>query len=547
MKDCSNGRASPTVSELTMHPALLVDDIVHAILQNVTRATDVIKFASTCSAISSPALDILWCTQSNLGPLIMCLPEDTWKVGNDNLIRLSREPLPTEWERVRINASRIRKLVSNPIGHRKRPPTPHRDVLQQLFAQFPPTSLFPNLVALDFQVVFDLAEFSANFSLLRQFLSPGLEMLAFCVPLGLPAHEVQQLVDAFPAEASGLRQLVISAKSGDSPCHIDLPLNKLGKLITLDVIRNVCLTRHSIADIGRMRSLQVLALTLHEESGVLEDSRLTGMPVELSALDRLTLTADRMQLCTSFLLRVITPHLSSININYTEYATPGEVDKLVLSLQTSCQSFALEEISIERSPHQDFNKEHSPLPSHLFRPLLKFRRLKTAKFFAMGKYCLDDAFIEDIAVAWPDIHDLRFASKETVNSTVTFAAMLSLASRCRSLRLLHLTFDATQTPALPPGRQSEGAPDRDHHSWPKQTALRMLHVGHSKVSTTRSPAFVLATVFPNLLNIASYQTPGVSYDIQWRQVATPFRYLVSPREAGPRMANIPSMFGGYLP
>ncbi|KAG1732019.1 uncharacterized protein EDB91DRAFT_1226827 [Suillus paluster] len=519
MKDCSNGRASPTASELTMHRALLVDDIVHAVLQNVTSATDVINFASTCSAVSSPALDILWCTQSNLGPLIMCLPEDTWKVGNDNLMRLSREPLPTEWERVRINASRIRKLVSNPIGHPKRPPTPHRHVLQQLFAHYPPTSLFPNLVALDFQVVFNLAEFSANFSLLRQFLSPRLEMLAFCVPLGLPAHEVEQLVDAFPAEASGLRQLVISAKSGDSPCRIDLPLNKLEKLITLHIIRNVCLTRHSIADIGRLRFLQVLALTLHEESGVLEDSRLTDMPVELSALNRLRLTADRMQLCTSFLPRVITPHLSSININYTKYATPAEVGNLVLSLQTSCQFFALEEISIQsyhRSPHQDFNKEHSPLPSHLFRPLLKFRRLKTAKFIAMGKYSLDDAFIEDIAVAWPDIRDLRFASKETVTSTVTFAAMLSLASRCRSLRVLHLTFNATRRPALPPVWQSEGAPDRDHRSWPKQTALQKLHVGHSKVSTATSPAFVrvLATVFPNLVDITSYETPGVSYDIQ---------------------------------
>ncbi|KAG1729616.1 uncharacterized protein EDB91DRAFT_1338973 [Suillus paluster] len=492
-----------------MHRALLVDDIVRAILQNVTSsATDVINFASTCSAISSPALDTLWCTQSNLGPLIMCLPQDTWKVGDDNLIHFSREPLPTEWQRVRMNASRIRKLVGNLIGHSKCPPTPHRRILQRLFAQFPPTSLFPNLITLDFEVVFDLAEFSSNFLLLRQFLSPRLEMLAFSVPLGLPAHEVGQLVDAFPVEASGLRQLVISADYSDSPCHIDLPLNKLAKLILLDVIRGVCLTGHSIADIGRLRSLQVLALTLHEGSGVLQDSRSTDTPVELSALNRLGLVADRMQLCTSFLLRVITPHLSSIGIKYTKYATPAEVG------------------NYNRPLYQDLNL-YSPLSSHLFRPLLKFRGLKTAKFIGIGKYCLDDAFIEDAAVAWPDIHDLRFASKETVTSTVTFAAVLSLASRCRSLRVLHLTFDATQRPALPHGRENEDAPDGNQHFWLKQTALRNLQVGHSKVSTAALPAFVLAVVFPNLVEITSYQTPGVSHDLQWQKVATSFRQLVN--------------------
>ncbi|KAG1733908.1 uncharacterized protein EDB91DRAFT_1225893 [Suillus paluster] len=514
-----------------MHRALLVDDIVYAILQNVTSsATDIINFASTCSAVSPPALNILWRRQSNLGPLIMCLPQDTWEVRDDNVIHLSREPLPTEWDRVRMNASRIRHIFGNPSGtHSKLPPKPHRRILQRLFALLPPTSLFPNLVKLDFETVFDLAEFSSDFRLLRQFLSPGLETLAFSVPPDVPAHEVEQLVDAFPAEAPGLRQLVISADHGGSPCYIDLPLNKLKKLNLLAVIRNVSLTRHTIAEIGRLRSLQVLALTLYKGSGLLEDSRLTDMPLELCALDCLMLVADRMQLCTSFLLRVSTPKLSSIGIKYTKYAAPEEVGKLVLSVHSSCRSFALEEITIQSyncTPHQDLYL-HSELPSHLFRPLLKFRRLKTAKFIDMGKYCLDDAFIEDAAVAWSDIHELRFASKETVTSTVTFAAMLSLASRCRSLGNLHLTFDATQRPTLPHCMETEHAPDGNPNFWLKQTTLQKLHVGHSKVSEAALAPFVLAVVFPNLVDITSYQTPGVFDDLQWDQVARTHRQLVN--------------------
>jgi hypothetical protein len=70
-----------------MRRALLVDDIVHVVLQNVTSsAMNMINFASTCSAVSSPALNILWRIQSSLEPLIMCLPQDTWEIRGDNVV-----------------------------------------------------------------------------------------------------------------------------------------------------------------------------------------------------------------------------------------------------------------------------------------------------------------------------------------------------------------------------------------------------------------------------------------------------------------------------
>ncbi|KAJ8585529.1 hypothetical protein M405DRAFT_824782 [Rhizopogon salebrosus TDB-379] len=76
----------------------------------------------------------------------MCLPQDTWQIRGDNVVYLTREPLPAEWERVRLHASRIRKLVTKFRDTRpNRPPKVHSGVLQPLFALFPPSSLFPNL------------------------------------------------------------------------------------------------------------------------------------------------------------------------------------------------------------------------------------------------------------------------------------------------------------------------------------------------------------------------------------------------------------------
>ncbi|KAG0707368.1 hypothetical protein DFH29DRAFT_25789 [Suillus ampliporus] len=299
----------------------------------------------------------------------------------------------------------------------------------------------------------------------------------------------------------------------------------------LDVmtIRNVCLTRHSMANIGHLRSLQVLELTLHESSNL-------DMPLELSTLKSLTLVSDRLPLCTSFLLLAITPQLSNIAINYTRYAAPAEVGEFVLSLHTSCRSFAsLEDIFVRHYflfSHLDPNLP-SPLPSHLFRPLLRFRRLKTVKFIAMGKYCFDDAFIEDAAVAWPDIQELWFTSETTDTTMVSFGAMLSLASQCRSLRVLHLTFDATQRPTLSHRTDIDDAPNGKQKLWPKQPALQTLHVGHSKVSKVALAPFILAMVFPNLVDILSFETLGGSDHVAWRQVAGAVRDLVNLREKDP--------------
>jgi hypothetical protein len=70
-----------------MHHALETDDIIHTILQHVkSSTTDLINVAMTCSKLSDPALNMLWCEQSSLAPLIMCLPQDTWEVTRDGTI-----------------------------------------------------------------------------------------------------------------------------------------------------------------------------------------------------------------------------------------------------------------------------------------------------------------------------------------------------------------------------------------------------------------------------------------------------------------------------
>ncbi|KAG1737320.1 hypothetical protein EDB19DRAFT_1877937 [Suillus lakei] len=482
-----------------MHHALETIDIVLTILDHLKSSPkDLRNVAMTCSSLADSALSILWSEQSNLAPLIMCLPQDTWEV-KCCTINFTREPLPTEWGRVIIYASRIRRLLNNYAKVPKIKVSDH--VLLSLFARFPSSILFPQLCLLDYEAISNLPALTSNFLLLQQLFTPTLETLWFDIPQGVPTHQVEELVGILPVAAYGLRQLSISAAQGTSALTVLPSFGKLPKLIRLVIDGiDLGLTRQTITNVQQTRCLQTLILTLHESSHDVENLPTDDMPLEFSTLKELYLSGDSLPQCTYFLGQITTPHLSSIRIKYWTPASQTEIAEFIESLSTSCQTFSyLEKIRLTDESHENPDPEPSiELPSQVFRPLLNFSRLLSVVFVGIGNYDLDDAFINHAAVAWPHIRELKFASERRGTCNVTLTAMMSFASKCRSLRVLHLTFDATQWPTVP------RAPDRTGKFWPKQTALHKLHVGHSKVAETAHLPCFLAGVFPNLLDFEWY-------------------------------------------
>jgi hypothetical protein len=128
-------------------------------------------------------------------------------------------------------------------------------------------------------------------------------------------------------------------------------------------------------------------------------------------------------------------------------------------------------------------------------------------FEGIGNYNLDDRFINAIPDAWPGIQELRFESFRPAYCNVTFTAMVSFASKCRSLQSLDLTFDATQPTTVP---QAE---DGAEVLWPAQPTLRCLHVWHSQVSEVARMPQILFKVFPTLA-IMSWCPFGGSFEIK---------------------------------
>ncbi|KAG2133246.1 uncharacterized protein EDB93DRAFT_1107627 [Suillus bovinus] len=492
-----------------MHRCFESDDIIYAVLEHVkSSGTDLVNVAMTCTRLAGPALNILWSEQSSLGPLIMCLPKDTWEITRDRIINFRREPSPIEWDRLSLNASRVRRLVADRSGHAFFPQLqPSDHVIQRLFKRFHPVTLFPNLCALDFEAVFHRLDCSTKLFVLRQFISPGLEALQFDVPDVL-THEAEQLFAVLPAEAYNLRQLSIWAGHGNTPFTVPPILGKLPKLMMLTIFAiDVSLTRQTITNIQHAWCLKTLRLTLCGTSFDKGDTSL-----ELPSLENLYLSGDSLPQCAHFVRQITTRQLSCIDITYYKSACSTIIAPFIESLSKSCQNpgflkqIWLADASIVKRIHAE---PAIPLSSEIFRPLLKFNKLLSVKFIGIGNYSLDDEFIRDVAVAWPSIQELKFAaSRRRADCTVSFTAMMSLASRCKSLHTLHLTFDATRPTIIP--RASDGT----EQLWPTQTALHKLHLGYSVVSPDARIPYFLSEVFPNLLDFDWYQNLGGIHDIR---------------------------------
>jgi hypothetical protein len=431
------------------------------------------------------------------------------------LQNFAREPTPSEWERVRINASRVRRLIAlipdpyTGYGRKRLTDLYVSDLAaRRLFEQFPPTTLFPNLHTFDSNALLENTLLEANgtlkeiqtrpdLSLIRKFMSPGLETFMLDISAHSPSHEVEEFLGALPIEAPGLRQLSISMDEGRMAFVVLPNFGKLPKLFSLTIRKvDVGLTRQTITNMQQAWCLNTLELSLH---GTSYDSGV--MALELNSLERLVLSGDVLQQCTHFIRQITTRQLSDVEIEYRQRASPIEITVLFKSLSKSCQNHeALKKIYVLDAEYVQHAEPVIPLPSEVFRPLLKFTGLLSVVIENIGNFYLDNSFINDISNAWAGIQELRFASHRPAGRDVTFNAMMSLATKCQSLKNLNLTCDASQ-PVIPEDE------DGTEILWPVQTALRKLHFGYSYVPQVACIPYILSKVFPTLrLNRLNWYT-----------------------------------------
>ncbi|TCD62915.1 hypothetical protein EIP91_006242 [Steccherinum ochraceum] len=155
----------------------------------------------------------------------------------------------------------------------------------------------------------------------------------------------------------------------------------------------------------------------------------------------------------------------------------------------------------------------------VIRPLLgRYPALRSFHVSTLWPWDLDDAFLEEMASAWPDIEHIYLdpCALYPDGSRITLAGLDVLSERCPNLK----SFGANIETTIPPGLRAElPAGGR----W--NTTFQTLYLGHSDVNDVEAVAASLSGIFPGLPELAEYEAvwEKVNYvrvwDDNWDAVA----------------------------
>ncbi|KAJ7730536.1 hypothetical protein B0H16DRAFT_1733693 [Mycena metata] len=412
------------------------------------------------------------------------------KAVGDRCVQLFRAITPSDWERPRLYAERIRRL----------------SVQRDLFLNNPqiPSALRLGLVG---HVLFSrLQLFTLHFVMnprsepyIDLFLGPHVTSLTTTVPL--PDAEVSLILPIAP-QLKHANSIISRRELASSFAQ------------SLLCIESLCISEiDSVAwqHIGSLPSLKSLDFK-YMTKGVVPGSLHPTVPL-FTGLKKLDLAW-----CPITTVSRILTLVSSSPIMNLQSTNDGDPHEFFATIAAHCSHAALATFShLFRPAAGSDHAIHSPALRALF-PFYNLTEMKITSY--MAAFDLDDDTMREMASAWPQIATLvlkvsavgyagtnapAWLAKERPRFTLT--ALAHLAHRCASLEALELTVDATVVPV----------------AWEPcaQTALTALTLGHSPLTKTAiSPvAAFIRTIFPALRSVSVAPKPP--------PVLTPYQGIVT--------------------
>ncbi|KAI5822811.1 hypothetical protein K523DRAFT_421821 [Schizophyllum commune Tattone D] len=489
-----------------MHAALRTTEL-RAIIFKQLPPTTLVALATTCTALSAAALEILWYELKDFKPLAMLLPNS--KRGPEV------DPgyiLPKDVERIRYYGPFVRRLTVPALPSHLSPST-----LEQIMVALGDDDLFPSLRRLEYN---------------------GPSVYAPCLHRLIP-HTLLSLA-------------VTMVDSHDSTARLERrEITALAMLRTRDSIRirefSLKLSRKStpwpVADIlAKWDSLQALSLTGQIEEDVV-DAAISLPHLETLALSclswaflprpslqlerrhRLPLRNLRLQgiglfnvkLCLDTFPTMTRLDMSELHVR--AYYGVSRLSDLCRAVQSRCIMYALENIVLE--PELDAllsptYQSHDPVIALKdFQPLLAFEWLCHCNISVPSTLDIDDNDLQAIAQAWPQVSTLCLRGHLASTTRCTLEGLVHFARYCKRLERLTI---ALRGSIIPTPRKKFGLVHRNLHH---------LDVLSSPIIAGQEPriASFLGTIFPSISRISSTAGPA-SYVHAWGQVMATYRSFV---------------------
>lgn len=203
------------------------------------------------------------------------------------------------------------------------------------------------------------------------------------------------------------------------------------------------------------------------------------------------------------MIRHLHPTLLETLIIHTD-DTPRvlDVDEFFMNLSEHCSQVSLKRIYGFQDEFQDDAVDDNVQVLENLRPLHSFHNLEYVWLNAcMSFEDVNDAFIRDMASSWPRLQELDFGCTSCwgLPSRVTLDGLLAFCEFCPDLRVLGITFDAT----------NDDSPLSSHNEWTKPLQnlhMDSLQVGHSRIGFDQVDAVAafLHRIYPNLTELTCW-------------------------------------------
>ncbi|KAJ7144099.1 hypothetical protein C8R44DRAFT_725086 [Mycena epipterygia] len=406
---------------------------------------DLAVIARTCTTFHGHTLDVLW-SSSTLINLLRCMPPDLWSMADAKRMttkRLHRPVRVTDWERVRVYASRVKRLFSD-----------SRDC--GLSEVFPTISLcLPGDLLQTLQSLY-WRHSEEDFHYIHLFLRPSITTIFFEPSSALALSLISALAPKCPKLKKNVT--ITSSYSADDARApktraVSLFVRELKCVESISV--NV-LDTEALEQIRRFPSLTSLQLRALPAAFTFFSTADTQSFVSLRSLilDCLDIVPT-----TRFLGGLSQIPLVSFSVSFPDYYTAALAHTFYTTLPTAFSPSYLTNLCLDTDP-QDINMADAAnylIHRDSVRLLTCFVNLTHLYISSPVGMDLNDATISDLARAWPRIESLSLSSHRYISLRpgVTLECLLSLATNCPRLARLTMTFDGTVVPAPNRNRVSQ--------------------------------------------------------------------------------------------
>ncbi|KAJ7610705.1 hypothetical protein DFH06DRAFT_171269 [Mycena polygramma] len=484
------------------------------------------SLARTSTALSDPALNMLWKTLNRLDPFFGTFPHDLFTPSTEG---------PGDYERV---WGLVRPILAGdlarPLQYALRvkiltiawyEPERVSEVLLSLSSCWPGGLLFPNLRTLQWA-----PGRGVNFAPLRIFCPPTLTWIHFACQ---GSNTTVSLLSTLAASCPGLKH--VSLDFGSMTMHVESATSAfICGLQHIDTLHMGAPTSEALRHIAQLPGLKSLELT-----GIpspLWDSTLLPSPM-FPHLQRLVLGPLDIELAQDFISCFCPLPLVSLHFTLDRCVTAAETAGLfdivrLTFLPAALRSFTFQS-DVGRLPTGA--REAYRINARVVDKLSCFREITTVSIMSPVGFDLDDAAVDILAAAWPRLENLTLETRVlSPPIQLTFHALRSLALHCPRLNSLDMEFDATSNP---PSSSDEHVVNE---------SLENLNVGTSPIAKPGRVARYVSRLFPNLSSITTVRDgednedpeeveqhgEAISWHRLWKQVAEHVPEYVLTRQEG---------------